>query len=661
MTEYLELYNTAWGDLMRSGAGHETTLPEYGNRSIQTTWTVSFEGVKKKNEDAAKMLQVWSYLDNKDIWFEMFINKRNSDLRLWSKPPEWFRRVFRDKLSFKGVAATLLAYSLIEARQDSESYGVHPVVHEWCRNTMTTNRKPELAFLAITSVAFGVPDLGDRGSWPTRRRMLQHASQFSKPLMDMLEEALESEQRLELHCAFWRLGSLYRDGGQKMWVEAEVTYRRAISGFEKTLGLHHEETLSALEDLATLYSQQERFVDAEALLRHVVAIRTKKLGPDHTSTMLPTFNLANVLSASDKLAEAEPLYQVLLKCSQMDLDFNKNSVFVALGILYNKQGKLTESEAMYLQAFAGYKTHLETDHPRILWVRYNLGLLYEQENRLVAAEATILQVLEGSKRVFGVDHQETLDALALLGRIFEKQRKFAEAEAIAQQALAGYRLLFGSEHESTLRTFEYLAMCYFEQEKFADAEGSLLQALESFKHIPDDQKTSIQLDCIDNLGIIYIKLGRQAEAEAMFQQALTGYRLMSVPEHNSTLRTLRHLRICYQCQGRSAEADSLLLQCLESFKHVPDDQKTSTHFDCMNDIGRICFRQMRLDEAEEMLQQALLGYRRVLGSEHKSTLRTRRNLRICYQRQGKFAEAATLFPEDTDIERHRGHNPTTDI
>lgn len=202
MTEYLEFYNTAWNDLMYHEARPESTLREYGDRSVRTTWTISFECVKRINEDAANMLQVWSYLDNRDIWFEIFNNKKNLDLKFWSSPPEWFRRVVRDKLSFKRAAATLLAYSLIEARQDSESYGIHPVVHEWCRKTLNVDRRQESAFLAITSVAFGVLEEGDGDFFTTQRRLLPHASRFSQHMMDMLEENLESEQTNELHQAF---------------------------------------------------------------------------------------------------------------------------------------------------------------------------------------------------------------------------------------------------------------------------------------------------------------------------------------------------------------------------------------------------------------------------------------------------------------------------
>ena len=553
MTEYLGLYNTAWDDLMTYEARPESTLHEYGNRSVRTTWAISFECVKRKNEDAAKMLQVWSYLDNRDIWFEIFNNERNSDL----EAPEWFRRVVRDKLSFKGVAATLLAYSLIEARQDSESYGVHPVVHEWCRKTVTTDKQPELAFLAITSVAFGAPHRNERDSWPIQRRLLQHANRFSQPLLDMLEEALEFEQAPDLHNAFCDLGGLYQDGGPRMWVEAEATYSRAVSGFEKYLGLHHERTLHALANLATLYKDQERFVDAEVLNRRVLAIERKILGLDHIDTTATMFNLAIVLTCNNKLAEAESLYQLLLKRAPMGLNLNNNMVFAALGDLYEKQGKLTESEAMYLQAIAGYETDLETDHPTILQVRFALGSIYYKEHKLVEAEATTHQVLEGMKRLYGLKDENTLEGMHMLGYIFRKQGKWVEAEVVFQQALAGKRLLLGLEHESTLRTLRNLVICYTEQNKFTEAEALLLREVESFKQIPDNQRTSIQLDCIHDLGYIYFGLGRLAEAEAMFQQALTGYRLVLGSEHESTLLAIRNLIFCYEDQGNFAEAEAL--------------------------------------------------------------------------------------------------------
>lgn len=560
VTEYLDFYNTAWDDLMKHEARPESKLREYGNRSVQTTWNISFESVKRKNEDAANMLQVWSYLDNMDIWFELFNNKRNSDLEWWSSPPEWFRRVVRNKLSFKGVAGTLLAYSLIEARQDSDSYGVHPVVHEWCRKTVTTDRQHESAFLAITSVAFGVPQKDERDYWRTQRRLLPHANRFSQQSMDMLEEALEPEQANELHTAFHHLGDLYEGSGSRMWVEAKALYNRAMSGREKSLGSHHMNTIHTLSNIGNLYYVQGRLVDAKDLHRRVLAERTEELGPDHKTTMVSVYNLAIVLGDQNKLVEAEDLFQRVLTWHQKSPDPTYTidpDLYSALGALYFKQGKLTESEAMYLQALAGYEAALESDHPFTLQAKHNLGLLYVDQERLAEAEAAVRGVLEGRKKVFGPDHEETLEVMHGLGFVFAKQGRLTEAEAIYRQALAGRIRVLGPKHESTLETSGNLALLYEQQGKLAEAEALYLQAVEPFKHVPDDRKDKTTLDLLNDLGYVYEEQGRSAEAEVMYQQALTGYQTVLGPDHEDTLRTLNNLRECHEDQGKLAEAEAL--------------------------------------------------------------------------------------------------------
>ena len=59
---------------------------------------------------------------------------------------------------------------------------------------------------------------------------------------------------------------------QKKYVEAEVIYRRAMEGTEKTLGPEHADTLRSVKDLEVVLSQQ-KFEEAvkryeEALKKH---------------------------------------------------------------------------------------------------------------------------------------------------------------------------------------------------------------------------------------------------------------------------------------------------------------------------------------------------------------------------------------------------------
>lgn len=559
MTEYLNSYNAAWDDLMKDEARPESTLGEYGNRSVQTTWTISFEYVKRKNEDAANSLQLWSYLDNRDIWFELFNGRLKFSPRRWSRPPEWFRRMACDKLSFRRIAATLLDYSLIEARDESDSYGVHPVVHEWCRKTMNADRRHKSAFLAVTSVASAVPDEYVRDYWTIQRRLLPHANLFSQQLMDTLEENLDSEQANELQDACYWLGRLYSYSGEKMWVEAEAMYRRAMLGMEKSLGYHHEKTIFALQSLGKLYLQFRRFADAEATFQRVLAERTEQFGPDHEETNRSVYNLANLYQQQNKLVEAETLYQQVLTWYQRtpnpSHDGFLGDILGALGTLYIMQGKLTESEGISLQALAVHEASLETGYPGSLRIYLNLGILYEKQERLVEAEATLHRALEGRKKVFGLEHEEVLNVMYNLGVVFEKQNKLIEAEAMYQQALAGFVKAVGPGHKLRL-TFQALGRLHERRGKFADAEVLYLQAIEPFEHEPDSPKDESTFDLLNDLGCLYRDQGRLAEAESRFQQALTGYRTVLGPGHESTLGALNNLRTFYKKPGKLAEAMS---------------------------------------------------------------------------------------------------------
>ena len=556
--EYLQSYNTIWEDLMEDEARSGSCNREYGDRSVYTTWTISFEYVKRKNEDAANMLQVWSYLDNKDIWYDIFNNKNNLNLQCWSSPPEWFRRVVCNKLSFRKMTKTLLEYSLIEARHDSDSYGVHPVVHEWCRKTMNADKRHERAFLAITSVACALPNYLDRDYWTIQRRLLPHANQFSQGLMTMLEEKLELEQANELHAAFHDLGYLFSNTGRDMWAEAEAMFRRAISGREKSLGSHDKNTLASVDILGRMYMKQGRYCNAEAIYQRVLAERTAQSGPDHANTIEPTCNLALVYSKQNKLVEAEDLLQRLVKWHSEPLDPAKEetrlSTLFSLGKLYFYQGKLAESESTFLQALAATR---ESHTPQELAIYVVLGIVYLKQERLVEAEATLQRALKECEKVYGFDHDFTIGVMSSLGSTLEKQGRLTEAEALYQKSLARKTRALGLRYSWTLKTLGDLRDLYEKQGKLAQAEALYLQELELSKNIPDDEKDEYTLDLINNLGVLYGKQGKLTKAEMRFQQALAGSRTVLGLEHKLTLRVLNNLRIYYRKQGKLAEAEAL--------------------------------------------------------------------------------------------------------
>lgn len=69
----------------------------------------------------------------------------------------------------------LLDYSLIESCQDSESNSMHPVVHDWCAETIGDG-KDNLVIAALTIVGTAAPDHSEAEYWVSQQRLLAHAN-----------------------------------------------------------------------------------------------------------------------------------------------------------------------------------------------------------------------------------------------------------------------------------------------------------------------------------------------------------------------------------------------------------------------------------------------------------------------------------------------------
>jgi hypothetical protein len=87
-------------------------LSSYEDRALYSTWQLSLDHIKQQNELSARLLQLWAYFDNQDIWFELL---QHSIL----DGPEWFSQLNEDELSFNQGAATLLGAAAADLRRAS--------------------------------------------------------------------------------------------------------------------------------------------------------------------------------------------------------------------------------------------------------------------------------------------------------------------------------------------------------------------------------------------------------------------------------------------------------------------------------------------------------------------------------------------------------------
>lgn len=509
ISDYYTSYKESWASL-------QETSPEvnsYEDRTLYSTWQVSFNHVKQRSQLSAKLLQLWAYFDNQDIWLELLQYSNPED-------PAWIREL-KHKLNFHHAMRILLSHGLVEVNipllelTESQGYSIHGCVHSWVIYVLNREWDRDLAKLAVRFVASHAqtkPE--DIQPWLTQRRLLQHASRCSYILLN----GLVREDGMEW--VYFNLGILYSD--QRKLAEAEQMYKRALRGYEKALEPENTSMLDVGNNLGLLYADQGRLGEAEQMYERVLRGREKALGPKDTSTLETVNNL---------------------------------------GLLYTDQGRLDEAEQMFERALQGFEKALGPENTSTLEAVNNLGMVYTDQGKLDEAEDLYKRALRGREKALGPKHTSTLETINNLGIFYAKQSRLDEAEQMYKQALQGFEKALGPEHPSTLQIINNLGILYVNQDKLSEAKQMYEQALRGYEMVihPDNITTYIPvLDTTWGLGSLYAHQGNLSKAKEMYTRALEGYMKVGGPDHprSQTLRgILRDLDIVEENDQGNGEGE----------------------------------------------------------------------------------------------------------
>ncbi|TGJ80012.1 hypothetical protein E0Z10_g8754 [Xylaria hypoxylon] len=435
---YLRLYKSSWAKLQNT----TPKLGSYDDRTLYSTWQLSFDQVKQQNEYSAAFLRLWAYFDNEDIWFELFQLEHQHNLT-------WVCEVTKDELSFNNMIRTLSDYGLVEAHPtiegvlESSGYSVHSCVHSWMTHVLNQEWENDLAKFAVMCIASHVLNEQSAQWWITQRRLLPHAAKYS---CDSLDEILDNGTAW----VFSKLGDLYF--GQVKLKEAEELYQRALRIFEGTLGPNHLIVLGQIYTLACVYTGQGRLDQAELMLQRGLQVAEDTLELGDVCTLIVAHILAALCREKGKLSEAENMAQQLFRGSSavhgpdhiLTLGASHN-----LGCVSMDQGKFGDAENMYLAALQGAVKALGPDHMLTLVIVKDLGVLYSKQGKLKEVEKMYQWSLRGLEAAFGPDHELTLKVVGKLGMIYAKRGKLEEAEQMYQRALDAFEKGFGESDHNT--------------------------------------------------------------------------------------------------------------------------------------------------------------------------------------------------------------------
>jgi tetratricopeptide (TPR) repeat protein len=438
LTDYLGFYQQQWGELMESDHLVGAPLQDYPERSVWTTWAISYHAIRDKDKATANLLLLWSFLDNKDLWHGLFAPACSYSAVAAKMLWKWIGNIASSKIEFSNAMRLLRNYSLVEEMEGTTSYATHPVVHRWAYYSQGKSFAMELGQLAVVTVGLAVPRNTSRDYMAMERQLLPHVQVCFKWVMesetrrcahdnDHDEDVDKNDRHVTLLDAILLLGLLYADQGRLG--EAEQMYERALRGYEEALGPNHTSTLATVSNLGNLYKNQGKLGEAEQMYERALRGYEEALGPSHTSTLATVGNLGNLYKNQGKLGEAEQMHERALRGREEALGPNHTSTLATvsnLGNLYRNQGKLGEAEQMYERALQGYEKALNHEafqtYKPALDTLEEMGDLYARKGEREKAQAMYQRALAGWQARLGPSSKECQQLTAKIDKLHRSQQ-----------------------------------------------------------------------------------------------------------------------------------------------------------------------------------------------------------------------------------------------
>lgn len=114
LSTYIHRYKLHWDELVEPRDITDTPLLDYPNRSVWTTWAISYQAIRDRHEPTANLLLLWSFLGNKDLWHELFAVACKASETASVMLLDWIRNIATIEINFVNAMALLCDYSLVE-------------------------------------------------------------------------------------------------------------------------------------------------------------------------------------------------------------------------------------------------------------------------------------------------------------------------------------------------------------------------------------------------------------------------------------------------------------------------------------------------------------------------------------------------------------------
>jgi|SRR5579883_698891 len=236
---------------------------------------------------------------------------------------------------------------------------------------------------------------------------------------------------------FNRLGLLYRASGR--YPQAERMARRTADLWSQNDPGNQRERITALSNVGIVLHSERKYHEAEKIFLTVLEECTNTLGLQHQDTAAAMNNLAAVYYEQGRLPEAEEYYSRSYELQKGNRALTLSALLTGnnLALVYADEHRNEEAESLYSEILAQLEAQVGHDHEATATVMNNLALLYFHLGRKDDAVQYMSEAVQIRDRLLGQQHPDSLESARSYAQILRsvKRKKEAETfEARVQQA-----------------------------------------------------------------------------------------------------------------------------------------------------------------------------------------------------------------------------------
>lgn len=165
VTSYLDSYRGAWQSLIKL-LGKPA---DYQDRTLETTWLVSYNRIQRQSPAAADLLKFWACVDYRNLEYNLV-----QDSKGYFEAPHPLSDMVNDRLTFFDAMRYLIGNSFAQST-GRDQWSLHRVLHKWISVTLEETTDKSIHQWSIICLGSKAKKRGVSDYWVSSGRLYTHA------------------------------------------------------------------------------------------------------------------------------------------------------------------------------------------------------------------------------------------------------------------------------------------------------------------------------------------------------------------------------------------------------------------------------------------------------------------------------------------------------